>query len=275
VPDARKPLHVLQSEWVGCRRCELGVRRQEVNGHFVFGDGALGGLMLVGEGPGTHEEQDGRPFIGKSGQLLRGILEMLGMRDYYLANTVACRSCAEAVDSIGRKIIGRDGRVRIQDEPPTPLQVEQCKPRLMEQIYIVDPLMIVSLGGGAAQALTGKPVTITKEHGQFREIEIPGAWSMPVLTDKKKAWVRKVKGEYIAPTEQSTIRYLMMMAVHPAYALRFVKDKRQKNIFIEFVLDMKKAVTTYNRYAHEMLGSEMHQVEMNLDAAEELANGLI
>lgn len=251
------------------------MRRQEVNGHFVFGDGALGGLMLVGEGPGTHEEQDGRPFIGKSGQLLRGILEMLGMRDYYLANTVACRSCAEAVDSIGRKIIGRDGRVRIQDEPPTPLQVEQCKPRLMEQIYIVDPLMIVSLGGGAAQALTGKPVTITKEHGQFREIEIPGAWSMPVLTDKKKAWVRKVKGEYIAPTEQSTIRYLMMMAVHPAYALRFVKDKRQKNIFIEFVLDMKKAVTTYNRYAHEMLGSEMHQVEMNLDAAEELANGLI
>jgi uracil-DNA glycosylase len=233
--------------------------------------------MLVGEGPGITEEQSGRPFIGKSGELLRQILHMLGMRDYYLANTVACRSCSEAVDSLGRTIMTRDGRPRIQDEPPTPLQVETCRPRLMEQIYIVDPVLIIALGGGAAEAMTGKSVTITKQHGSFKEIEVPGVWRLPVLTEKKKQWVRKVKNEVVAPTEQNQVRYLMMMTVHPAYALRFVKDKREKNIFVEFVLDMKKAVSTYNRIVHELVGNEIHPIEARIDIneVEEFANGLI
>jgi uracil-DNA glycosylase len=274
VVDARKPLHVLQNEWMPCRRCSLGIRRHEVNGAFVFGEGALGGMMLIGEGPGINEEQDGRPFIGKSGQLLRHILETLGMNDYYLANTVACRSCAPAVDSLGRILMGRNNQPRMNDEPPLPVQVEACKPRLMEQIYIVDPLLIVALGAGAATALAGKPVTITKQHGMFQEIEVPGVWQMPVLTDKKKVWVRKVKGEIIAPTEQHRVRYLMMTTVHPAYALRFVKDKRQKNIFVEFVLDLKKAALTYNRIVQEVLGSVPPAADVSVEEVEEYANGL-
>jgi uracil-DNA glycosylase len=275
MPDARKPLQVLAQEWSGCTSCELGVRRLDTGGSFVFGEGVLGGMMLIGEGPGSHEEKEGRPFIGKSGKLLRRILEMLGVNDYYITNTVACRSCAEAFDSIGRPIMNsRTNTPRIQDEPPTPVQVTACKPRLHEQVYIVDPLLIIACGGGAASALTGKAVSITRDHGVFQEIELPGRWRLPVLTEKKKVWVRKVHGEIIAPTSVNMVRYLMMQVVHPAYALRFVKDRRQKNIFVDFVRDMQKGVKTYNRIVEEYGAPPVTQSDLSIEEIEDYAHNL-
>lgn len=279
MPDARKHLDVLANEWSGCTRCDLGVRRAEVNGAFVFGEGSRGGLMLIGEGPGAHEEQEGRPFIGKSGMLIRHILDIAGVADHYITNTVACRSCAPAFDSIGRPLVFKDRRTgqdvsRINDEPPKPAQVEACKPRLLEQIYIVDPILIVTLGGGAAAALTGKSVTITRDRGTFQEVEIPGAWQLPILTDKKKQWVRKVGGQIVAPVRQSTVRYLTFLTIHPAYALRYVRDKRHGNVFTAFVLDMQTAINTYNRYIRQLIGMESTDVLLNPEEIEEYAADL-
>lgn len=279
MPDIRKHLDVLANEWSGCTKCELGVRRQEVGGAFVFGEGVRGGIMLVGEGPGINEEKEGRPFVGKSGRLIRFIMERAGIGGYYLTNTVACRSCSQAFDSIGRPLVWKDRRTgqdvpRINDEPPTPAQVEACKPRLLEQIYLVDPVLIIALGGGAAAALTGRSVTITKDRGRFIEVEVPGVLQLPVLTEKKKQWVRKVGGQIVAPVENNYVKYLMMLTIHPSYALRFVKDTRQKNIFASFITDLQSAINTYYRYVYELTKQPQVQIEFNTDEVEEYASSL-
>jgi len=267
VPDARKSLDVLANEWSSCTRCELGVRRYEANGRFVFGGGKLGKLMFIGEGPGTREEEEGRPFVGKSGQFLKFILSRLNCTDYYLTNAVACRSCAPMFDSLGRPILTRENKPRIVDEAPTPVQTEACKARLLEQIYLVDPVLIVSLGTSAATTLMGKSVTITKERGTFKEIEVPGVWRNAVLTEKKQQWVRKAKGAIVAPTEQNQVRYLAMLTVHPSFALRFAKDYRDKNNFTVFWQDIQTAVHTFNRYVHEVMGYDREE-NINLNASE-------
>lgn len=271
MPDARRSLDVLANEWSGCTRCELGVRRHETNGRFVFGEGTVGRLMFIGEGPGTKEEELGRPFVGKSGQFLKFILDQLQCTDYYMANTVACRSCAPVFDSLGRPMLMRNGEPRINDEPPTPAQTEACKARLHEQIYMVDPILIVSLGTSAASTLLGKSVTITKERGTFKEIEVPGVWRNAVLTEKKQQWVRKVKGTVVAPTEQNQVRYLAMVTVHPSFALRFAKDYRDKNNFTVFWQDIQTAVHTFNRYLYEITGYEQENINLNASEIEDYA----
>jgi uracil-DNA glycosylase family 4 len=234
------------------------------------GAGLDGGLMLIGEGPGAREEEEGKPFVGKSGQFLQFILKQLRVTNYYLTNAVACRSCAPVFDSLGRPILGRDGNQRISDEAPTPVQAEACRPRLLEQIYIVDPILIISLGGAAAATLTGKSISV-KERGTFKQVEVPGVWCNAVFTEKKKQWIRKVGGKLVAPTEQNHVSYLAMLTVHPSFALRFVKDKREKNNFSVFWQDIQTAVHVYNRYLCEVTGQEQENIQLNPDEVEEYA----
>jgi len=254
VPDARKGLEQLEEEWQDCEKCELGQRRKAVGGKFVFGEGSRRGIMFIGEGPGVNEEAEGRPFVGRSGQLLRRAIEKLGLTNYYITNCVSCRSCSPAYDSMGKPVLKRDGDPLIKDETPTPPQIQTCLPRLYEQIYLVDPILIVALGGEAAATLRGKPVKITVEHGNTETIYVPGAWKIPVLTEKKQAWYRKVRGELVAPTEQHQVAYLMLPTMHPAYVLRFVGDKRMGNPLEAFVGDMRKAANIYLRYLKEVYG---------------------
>lgn len=272
MPDIRRSLDVLADAWSLCQGCELGVRRHEVGGSFVFGEGTRGGIMLVGEGPGLPEEKEGRPFIGKSGMLLRHMLEHAGLTDYYMTNTVACRSCSPAFDSIGRQLMFKDWKSglqvpRINDEPPTPKQMATCSPRLFEQIYMVDPVLLISLGPAAANALTGRHISLTKEHGTIREVEVPGAWKLPVLTEKKKQWYRKVSGQMIAPVVDNMVRYNVLMTFHPAFALRYVEDRRDRTLFMSFVLDIQTAINTYRRYIHELTDTQKSD-DIVLDVAE-------
>lgn len=270
----RRDLDVIANEWINCTRCELGVRRYESGGRFVFGAGHSRGLMLIGEGPGLQEEEEGKPFVNKSGQFLRFVLRRLNCSEYYLTNAVACRSCAPVFDSLGRPMLTRENKVRISDEPPTPTQTAACSPRLLEQIYAVDPILIVAMGAPAAAALFGKSVSITKERGTFKEIAIPGIWQNAVLTEKKQQWVRKVKGNIVAPTEQNQVRYLMMPTVHPSFALRFVKDPRDGNTFTTFWQDIQSAVHTFNRYRYERSGLEQENINLNADEIEDYAEKL-
>ena len=220
-PDARKSLDVLHDEWVNCTRCELGVRRHDVDGQFVFGEGRRRGIMFIGEGPGRVEEEEGRPFVGPSGKILRKVIGQLGITDYYISNCVACRSCGQAYNSEGQPIERMNRRTKkvepvITDQTPFPLYIKACLPRLYEQIYLVDPTIIVALGGEAASTLRGKPVKITSERGTTEAISIPGSWNVPVLTEKKRMWAHKVRGKFVMPTMQNQVQYLMLPTIHPA-----------------------------------------------------------
>lgn len=250
-PDARKSLLQLREEWRSCVRCPLGVKRLEREGQFVFGQGTLNSIMLIGEGPGVDEEEAGVPFIGNSGKLLHKILALIGMTEFYMTNIVTCRSCAPQENPDGtpamrvRNFITKIPEPVYKDEPPTPLHYNACLPRLHEEIYLVDPIVIVGLGGTACEVLEGGHVTITRDRGKPVQIEIPGASFSPSLTEKKEAWARKGK---VAPTEQNMVRYHFIPTLHPAYVIRKLSDQHLDSPLMQLVNDLRTALKTYETY---------------------------
>jgi len=271
VPDFRYSLQVVRDAWEGCTNCALGVRRKEVQGKFVFGEGTPRGIMFIGEGPGINEEQEGRPFVGRSGKILRQVIEKLGITDCsYITNVVSCRSCALAYTSEGQPITRYNRSLRIheqvvRDEAPSPMQMAACLPRLYEEIYLVDPVLIVSLGGEAAKAvISERSFSVIGERGRTREINIPGAWSLPELTEKRRQWLHKVRGEFVMPVTQNRVRYLLLPTIHPAYVLRRWEDRSYKNPLEVFLADMKEAAKIYDRYLLENYGKEPIEREVTV-----------
>lgn len=255
-PDARKSLDQLRRDWETCVDCPLGVQRQQYGKKFVPGEGARRGIMLIGEGPWDTEEEYGRPMIGEAGNIPRKILAGLGFSDYYVTGIVSCRSCEQRLDA-NQQPMFRNQRSGTpmpawNDRAPTPREWKACQPRLQEEIYLVDPVLIMSFGNTAAEALIGKPVTIGKEHGKERTITIPGAGFEAVLTDKKKEWYRKVRGELVAPMQQTAVEYLLIPTLHPAYVLKKILDKGHDSPFRQIVEDIRKAVKIYEQYLQEV-----------------------
>lgn len=260
--DARKSLQVLQSEWEDCTDCELGVRRNSVGGNFVFGEGVRGGIMFIGEGPGVAEEQTGRPFSNEAGLLLHKVLNKLNFKEHYITNLVGCRSCEPVLDSAtGLPVMRRKRRgpdeVLMRDSTPLPKQIEACRPRLHEQIYIVDPVLIVACGATAAEHVIGRPVTITRERGSFHKCVIPGATLRPVLTDKKQVWGRKIHGTYQTPTEVNEVHYTTLLTIHPSFVRRKGSDMGKDSPLRLFARDIRLAVQTYERFVSEVYGREL------------------
>jgi len=128
-----------------CTRCELAEGRTTV----VYGSGHPDAeLMFIGEAPGFHEDRQGVPFVGAAGNLLTELLSGIGLaRDQvYIANTLKCRPPGN-----------RD---------PKPEEIEACHPWLLEQIDIVDPLVICTLGNFATRLLLSTTVGISRMRGQ-------------------------------------------------------------------------------------------------------------
>ncbi len=258
-PDYRKSLPVLKNDWQDCTACELGQRRDQVGGNFVFGEGFPRGIMFIGEGPGRDEEKEGRPFIGKSGRILRHVIARLNIERYYITNIVSCRSCGQAYDTEGNPKTRWDRRRGVHiplilDRPPTPVQMATCMPRLYEEIYLVDPILIVALGAEASKALSRRAITISRDSGTTMKITVPGAGYRPVLTEKRQVWARKVRGQLRTPVAQNEVEYLMVPLIHPAFALRNQSDQRWKNPVQIFVEGMKLAAEIYYRYVLEVFG---------------------
>ncbi len=142
-----------------CHRCGLGDTRRNA---VVERGNPKALIMIVGEGPGQNEDETGRPFVGKAGQLLDKILASVKLdtdRDVYICNTVKCRP--------------PENRVPSTDE------MAACKPYLLEQIRLVDPKIILLTGATAVKDLTGDKRGITKIRGQWMEWE--GRLCMPIL----------------------------------------------------------------------------------------------
>ena len=138
-------LEAVAAEAAGCTRCRLHQSRTQV----VFGQGdPHADLMFVGEAPGFHEDRQGLPFVGPSGQLLNRLLEGIGLRrdDVYIANVVKSRPP--------------------QNRDPQPDEIAACRPWLDAQIRLVDPKVVVTLGNFAAKTLLETTTGITRLRGQ-------------------------------------------------------------------------------------------------------------
>ncbi|MFW6357941.1 MAG: uracil-DNA glycosylase [Chroococcales cyanobacterium] len=150
-PGTYSSVDELVSPCNNCYRCELGQNRT----HAVIGRGnPQADIMLIGEAPGQQEDEQGLPFVGKSGQLLERILASVNLdteHDIYICNINKCRPP--------------------KNRKPTAPEIAACKPYLLEQIRLVNPKIILLTGATALQGLTGEKRAITKVRGEWLEWE--------------------------------------------------------------------------------------------------------
>jgi len=175
IPADFSSLQEIAAHVAQCGNCPLCSSRT----HAVPGEGNANGpdIMFVGEGPGPDEDAQGRPFVGKAGQLLDKMIEAMGYRreEVFIANVVKCRP--------------PDNRKPLRE------QMDECLPYLRQQIGLVKPKVIVGLGGTAVEGLLGRPVAFTRLRGTWQEYE-----GIPLMTTfhpsyllrdpayKKEAW---------------------------------------------------------------------------------------
>lgn len=166
----------LKQRVANCQACQLHCTRTQT----VFGVGNHNAnLLLIGEAPGAQEDLKGEPFVGRAGQLLDNILSAIGFsrEQIYIANILKCRPPSN-----------RD---------PAPDEVNQCTPFLLQQIELLQPKLIVSLGRISAHYLLNTTTSIAQLRGRVFNY---GAQQTPLLVtyhpayllrnpiDKRKAW---------------------------------------------------------------------------------------
>jgi DNA polymerase len=143
-------LEEVRKELGDCRRCKLHRTRRTL----VFGEGnERAKLMLIGEGPGYDEDVQGRPFVGKAGQLLTKIIQAIHLRreEVYITNIIKCRPP--------------------QNRNPEPDEIQSCHPFLLKQIEAIQPKIICALGAFAAQTLLKTDAKITTLRGRLYDLE--------------------------------------------------------------------------------------------------------
>lgn len=147
-PNRQAALDALHAEISHCTRCPLHAGRT----HTVPGAGPLDAqILFVGEAPGFHEDQQGIPFVGAAGQLLNELLDQAGIdrQQVYIGNVIKCRPPGN-----------RD---------PLPSEVAACAPYLEQQIELIRPQIIVTLGRHSmAQAFPDEKISVV--HGQPRRV---------------------------------------------------------------------------------------------------------
>jgi uracil-DNA glycosylase len=165
----------LQREVTACQACGLCKQRKQA----VLGVGAKPApWLLVGEGPGSEEDEVGEPFVGQAGRLLDAMLKAIGLergREVYIANVVKCRPPG--------------------NRTPTLDEAAACAPFLDRQIDLVQPRLIVALGKTAVMRLTNSDASMASMRGKtlsYRDIPVVAtyhpAYLLRNLPEKLKAW---------------------------------------------------------------------------------------
>lgn len=157
LPDPAQLLEEIAAQVRVCTRCPLCQGRK----HAVPGEGPVGALVaFVGEAPGADEDEQGRPFVGRSGQLLREAIRDAGLAesDVFIGNVLKCRP--------------PDNR------DPLPAEIEACRSYLLAQLAVVQPRVIVTVGRFSMDLLIKPGLKITQYRGQH--IRRNGQSFMPI-----------------------------------------------------------------------------------------------
>ena len=185
-------LAAVQTRVCACIKCpNLASSRTQT----VFGVGNPDAeIMFVGEAPGADEDKQGEPFVGRAGQLLTKIIKAMGFprEEVYIANVLKCRPDVPA-GSFGNR-------------PPTPREMQTCRPYLMEQIDIIKPKVIVALGAVAVEGLLGT-----------------------------RAPMRELRGRW-----DSFNGTPLMITYHPAYLLRNQSPSEKRKVWEDMMLVLER-----------------------------------
>jgi DNA polymerase len=151
--ERREQLVALFEQVRGCTKCPLYETRTKA----VFGAGnADAELMFVGEAPGAEEDRQGLPFVGRAGQLLNELLVEIGLsrEEVFICNVLKSRPPGN-----------RD---------PLPAEISACEPYLFEQVRLIQPRVVCTLGNFATKLLTGSPTGITRVRGTPQTHQLGG-----------------------------------------------------------------------------------------------------
>lgn len=202
-----------------CRKCDIGYQRR----NNVYGEGdACARLMVIGEGPGETEDQLGRPFVGRAGQLLDRMLAAIGLprEEVYICNTVKCRPT----------LAGPNGP---RNRAPEPHEMENCRPFLDEQIEVVAPAVILALGAPAAKSFLGRDFQITRMRGTW----YIGPRETPLMVTFHPAYILRQTGGEIEAVKRmvwadlKAVRTKLDELSAPAPAVEAVIEIRQASLF--------------------------------------------
>ena len=189
-----------------CTKCaHLACSRTQT----VFGVGNPDAdLMFIGEAPGADEDQQGEPFVGRAGQLLTRILKAMNFarEDVYIANILKCRPDMPAGSSGNR--------------PPTPTEMQTCRPYLMEQIDIIQPRVLVALGAVAVEGLLGTRAAMRELRGRWHTYN-----SIPLMITYHPAYLLRNQ----APSEKRKVWEDMLQVLD---RLERPISERQRNYFL-------------------------------------------
>ena len=189
-----------------CKKCEhLACSRTQT----VFGVGnPSADLMFIGEAPGADEDRQGEPFVGRAGQLLTRILKAMNFEreDVYIANILKCRPDMPP-SSFGNR-------------PPTPTEMQTCRPYLVEQIEIIQPSVLVALGAVAVEGLLGTRATMRELRGRWHTYN-----SIPLMITYHPAYLLRNQ----APSEKRKVWEDMLQVME---RLEQPISERQRNYFL-------------------------------------------
>jgi uracil-DNA glycosylase family 4 len=148
--EGNATLEGVRTELGDCRRCSLHVTRN----HLVYGEGSpQAGLVFVGEAPGADEDVQGRPFVGRAGQLLTKIIGAMGLQreEVYICNILKCRPPG--------------------NRNPQPDEIAACEPFLIRQLQAIRPQVVCALGTFAAHTLLKSEAPISILRGRFHSYQ--------------------------------------------------------------------------------------------------------
>jgi DNA polymerase len=208
-------LKALYEKYKTCTRCPLGPTRIK----FVFGVGNPDSeVLFIGEGPGYEEDRRGEPFVGKAGQLLDKMMAAIGLSrqtNAYIANIVKCHAMSNPQTPDARN----------NDRPPAPEEVEACTPILLQQIGIIKPRMIMTLGSPSTKMILHTKDGITGLRGKLVPFDVDyfypeSAGEAAELFEEGKAPPESKVVKIASDTRQALRRTQVLPTYHPAALLR-------------------------------------------------------
>jgi uracil-DNA glycosylase len=199
-------LAAVRERVAGCTKCaHLACSRTQT----VFGIGnPEADLMFIGEAPGADEDQQGEPFVGRAGQLLTRIVKAMNFarEDVYIANILKCRPDMPAGSSGNRA--------------PTPVEMQTCRPYLLEQIDIIQPSVLVALGAVAVEGLLGTRAAMRELRGRWHTYN-----NIPLMITYHPAYLLRNQ----APSEKRKVWEDMLQVME---RLELPISERQRNYFL-------------------------------------------
>ncbi len=185
VEDASIKLNELKKEIENIENCELKKNASKI----VFSDGDYKSkIMIVGEGPGQKEDQEGKPFVGDAGILLNKMLKSINIdrRKIYITNVVNFRPP--------------------NNRKPEPSEISKYSNFLRKHIAIIDPKILILMGSTAMESLFGSNIKITKERGSWKDIIINNKTYLCMITFHPAYLLRQPENKKFSWTDLKEIR---------------------------------------------------------------------